>query len=371
MKHGGGLVENAGWPLGRSDDGRGPPSSPAETAAYFREAAAVLAAPPSVVPHGILAEILARHYGLSGSIDILSSEVECTADVRLPDGRRLILKISAQPEAVDSFRFQSAAIAAVTGAAGFVAPQVLPARDGALMFQHDGVSGYLQTRLTGTPMHMMARTPQILHDVGSALARLDLALSQRDLPAMHRPVLWHVRCWPDLMKLQRHLPPGQVAEAVCRSMADFEQEIAPQIGGVPWQIAHNDPSPFNTLMSDHGVAFIDFGDGCWGPRIQDLAIAASHVVSDPSLPLGGAEHLIAGYASTLPLSPDEAAMLVGLMKARQSALILINYWRSHLFPDNAEYINKNVSRAERGLQILAQLEPAQGRAAVMEAASMS
>ncbi|SFJ77323.1 Ser/Thr protein kinase RdoA involved in Cpx stress response, MazF antagonist [Bosea sp. OK403] len=345
--------------------------APVALDAYFRDAAAVLAAPPSVVADGVLADLLARHYGLSGEITTLSSEVECTAEVALGDGRRLILKTSRRPEAVESFRFQSAAIATVAGAAGFVAPLVLPTGGGGLMFAQDGVCGYLQTRLEGTPMHRVARSPDLLRDVGSALGRLDLALSRRELPAMHRPVLWHVRCWPRLMELQRYLPAGPVADEVARSMRDYEGEIAPAIGSVPWQIAHNDPSPFNTLVSEDGIAFIDFGDGCWGPRIQDLAIAASHLVSDPALPLGGAEHLIAGYAAALPLSTDEARLLVGLMRARQSALILINYWRAHLFPGNADYIKKNVARAEQGLAILAPLDPARERAAVMEAAAMS
>ncbi|CAN7617506.1 phosphotransferase [Bosea sp. LjRoot9] len=364
-----GLAGDAGGSI--ISAGRAWEPSPVVQEAYFRDAAAVLAAPPSVVADGVLADLLALHYGLSGEITTLSSEVECTAEVALPDGRRLILKTSRRPEAVESFRFQSAAIAAVAGAAGFVAPTILPTGGGALMFAQDGVCGYLQTRLDGTPMHRVARSPRLLRDVGSALGRLDLALSRRDLPAMHRPVLWHVRCWPRLLELQRHLPPGPVAEAVARSMRDYEREIAPAIGSVPWQIAHNDPSPFNTLVSEAGIAFIDFGDGCWGPRIQDLAIAASHLVSDPALPLGGAEHLIAGYAAALPLSPDEARLLVGLMRARQSALILINYWRAHLFPGNAEYIKKNVARAERGLAILASLDPASEREAVMAAAAMS
>ena len=117
------------------------------------------------------------------------------------------------------------------------------------------------------------------------------------------------------------------------------------------------------------MGFIDFGDGCWGPRIQDLAIAASHVVKEPTLPLGGAEHLIAGYASVITLSTLEAKLLVGLMRARQSALILVNYWRSHLFPADAQYIKKNVARAEHGLSILAPLAAAPGEAAVLAAMS--
>ena len=150
-------------------------------------------------------------------------------------------------------------------------------------------------------------------------------------------------------------------------MAEYVSFVEPQIMNLDWQVTHNDPSPFNTIVTEQGLGFIDFGDGCWSPRIQDLAIAASHVVADPTLPLGGAEHLISGYAAVAPLSALEARLLVGLMRARQSALILVNYWRSHLFPAEAQYIKKNVARAERGLTILAPLSTASGEAAVLAA----
>ena len=152
-------------------------------------------------------------------------------------------------------------------------------------------------------------------------------------------------------------------------MGEYVEFVEPQISNVAWQVTHNDPSPFNVMVTGQGMGFIDFGDGCWGPRIQDLAIAASHVVKDPTLPLGGAEHLIAGYASVITLSALEARLLVGLMRARQSALILVNYWRSHLFPADAQYIKKNVARAEHGLSILTPLGVASGEAAVLAAMS--
>ena len=90
---------------------------------------------------------------LAGSVTTLSSEVERTVAVNLPDGRRLILKTSTRPEAVDSFGFQTAALAGLQGAGGFVAPEVLRTSGGALMFEQDGVCGYLQTRIEGTPLH--------------------------------------------------------------------------------------------------------------------------------------------------------------------------------------------------------------------------
>jgi len=319
----------------------------------------------------ISATLLKRHYGLTGSIANLCSEVERTVEVNLMDGRRLILKTSTRPEALDSFRFQTGAMAGLEGAAGFVAPTVLRTSAGALMFEQEGVCGYLQTRIEGIPLHQAMHSPDLLFRTGRALARLDLALAQVNVLAAHRPVLWHVGCWSRLLELEQYLPRGGIADSVRTAIAEYVGFVEPQISNVVWQVTHNDPSPFNMIATGQGVGFIDFGDGCWSPRIQDLAIAASHVVTDPSLALGGAEHFIAGYASVIPLSRLEARLLVGLMRARQSALILVNCWRSHLFPAEAQYIKKNVARAERGLSILTPLDVTSGEVAVVAAASSS
>ncbi|MEJ2030842.1 MAG: phosphotransferase [Maritimibacter sp.] len=314
--------------------------------------------------------MLKQHYGLEGVTNILSSEVERTVEVTLPDSRRLILKTSARPEAVDSFRFQSAAMAGLQVFADVVAPEVLPILGGKLMFDEDGICGYLQTRIEGVPLHQASPTPDLLFQTGTALARLGRALAKADLPAAHRPVLWNIGCWLRLMDLAQHLPPGTIADNVHRAMAEYMNSIEPQIAELDWQVTHNDPSPHNMIVSDRGLGFIDFGDGGWNPRIQDLAIAASHVVTDSALALGGAEYLIAGYASVVPLSALETRLLAGLMKARQSALILVNYWRAELFPAEASYIKKNVARAERGLSILASLDGPSGEKAVLAAVAL-
>ncbi|WP_312015664.1 phosphotransferase [Bradyrhizobium liaoningense] len=343
----------------------------ASTETYFRAAAAILAVRSDSSGPDMSAALLKRHYGVTGSIAALSSEIERTVEVDTPDGRRCILKTSTRPEAVDSFRFQTSALAGLEEAAGFVAPAVLRTSSGALMFEEEGICGFLQTRLEGIPLHQAMRTPDLLFRTGRALARLDLALAQVNGLAAHRPVLWHVGCWSRLMELEQYLPSRRVTDSVRAAMAEYLESVEPQISNVVWQVTHNDPSPFNMIATGQGLGFIDFGDGCWNPRIQDLAIAASHLVSDSTLPLGGAEHLIAGYASVIALSRLEARLLVGLMRARQSALILVNYWRAHLFPADAHYIKKNVARAEHGLSILEPLDAALGEAAVLAAVSSS
>jgi Ser/Thr protein kinase RdoA (MazF antagonist) len=211
------------------------PCAAASTETYYRAAVAILAMRPGATEPHASAELLKRHYGLTGSIATLSSEVERTDEVGLSDGRRLILKTSTRPEAIDSFRFQTAAMAGLHGTIGFVAPEVLRTSSGGLMFEQDGVCGYLQTRIEGIPLHREMPTPDLLFRTGSALARLDLALEQVNAPAAHRPVLWYVGCWPRLMELGRYLPSASTADSVRIAMAEYIEFVEPQLSKVVWQ----------------------------------------------------------------------------------------------------------------------------------------
>lgn len=244
-------------------------------------------------------------------------------------------------------------------------------RDGrTLMFAADGACGYLQTRMEGEALHRMSLTEVLIFDTGAAAARLGQALSHAQVAGARRPVLWNIACWPHLMDFATYLTPGPLADQVRAAMEDYASNTAPRLPDLDWQVTHNDPSPHNMILTASGPGFIDFGDGGWNPRLQDLAIAASHMVTDPLQPLGGAAALVAGYASVQPLSVLEAELLVGLMRARQAALILINRWRSHLFPDEATYINKNLGRAERGLEILSALDNTSANEAVTAALAL-
>ncbi|MCO5069595.1 MAG: phosphotransferase [Rhizobiaceae bacterium] len=334
---------------------------------YFRNSLEVLAIRPPSVEAGKLGDAFLRHYGLRGTIEVLSSEVEHTAEVVVPAGDHFILKTSPEPAALDSFRFQAAAMSALSNSTGFVVPQIRKTLDRTLTFEERGMCGYLQRKLEGKPPHQAAVSQDLLYRTGQALASLDSALGSLDLPGMHRPVLWNIQCWPQLRELEEYVVLSPVADLVRSAIHEYADSIEHRLHDVSWQVTHNDPSPYNMLATDHGIAFIDFGDGGWGPRIQDLAIAASHFVRDPGFALGGAEYLIAGYSSVLPLSRREAQLLVALVRARQSALVLINYWRSHLFPADAAYIMKNVARAEHGLSILAPLTTADAETAVLRA----
>lgn len=344
--------------------------SQSSSEAYYYAAKNTLSSDHVPADVGRSSQLLSRHYNLSGVVTTLSSEVECTQEIALPDRRRLIMKTSTRTETSNSFRFQATTLSGLEGRAGVVAPQIIRTSAGGVMFEEDGACGYLQTLIEGIPLHKLAMTPRLLFQAGSAIARLDLALEGVCASPSRRPVLLHVDCWSRLMELSGYLASQYISNQVHAAMDNYVRCVAPELSEVAWQITHNDASPHNMLLTDRGVGFIDFGDGCRGPRIQDLAVAASHVVSDATAALGGAEFLIAGYHSVIPLSQVEAMILVGLMRARQSALLLVNAWRSHLFPHQAEYINKNVPRAERGLAILTALSAEDAQEAVLAALAL-
>ncbi|MEJ2409343.1 MAG: phosphotransferase [Novosphingobium sp.] len=307
-----------------------------EGKAYFLAGRDRLAMLPDASEPDLSALLLDRHYGYRASVSVLSSEVERTFEVRVPGGQRYIFKSSSRAHAVESFRFQAAVLDGLRGVPGVIAPHIVPTLSGELMFDQGDVGGYLQSRIGGAPLHEEPRSQVLLYDVGAALARINVAMAGIDAPAARRPVLWNLSCWPWLAELERYLPVGETLRQVCFAMAQYREHVLPRIGALQWQVTHNDPSPFNMIKADDGIAFIDFGDGGWNPRLQDLAIAAAHFATQEDTPLGGAEY--------------------------------VNTWRSHLFPADAPYIMKNVHRAERGLSILSALDGPAAEVAVRAAA---
>ncbi|MGI4792516.1 MAG: phosphotransferase [Janthinobacterium lividum] len=335
---------------------------------HFGAAKAVLAMPAGDWPER-LAAVLARHYGWTGTINPVSSEAEQTALLERSGTAPLILKISSRPEGAESFRFQSAMLAGLEGSDGFDVPRLIRTDRGQPGFEEDGLTGYVQTAVEGVQLSRAAIGPTQLHQAGRALGALDAALAGLVLPGQDRPVLWNIGCWPGLLDFLPYVADASTADLVRDAMQRYVESALPLLPELPWQVTHNDPSPHNMFVDGDRIAFIDFGDGGWAPRLQDLAVAASHFVLDPASALGGAEALIAGYAAIVPLSPLDARMLVPLIRARQAALILVNAWRAALFPAEADYINKNVGRAKNGLSILARLGASDAATAVLAAAA--
>jgi len=94
------------------------------------------------------------------------------------------------------------------------------------------------------------------------------------------------------------LEPDAIDEPDLREAAVGAIEAAERIARTATHgILHGDPAPEAFLASDRGVAMIDWGAACHGPLLYD--VASARLYTNVSV--------LAGYARTGPLGPDELA----------------------------------------------------------------
>jgi len=122
--------------------------------------------------------------------------------------------------------------------------------------------------------------------VGETLGRAHAVLREAPVPdALDR---WP---WP-------WLEPDAIDEPDLREAAVGAIEAAERIARTATHgILHGDPAPEAFLASDRGVAMIDWGAACHGPLLYD--VASARLYTNVSV--------LAGYARTGPLGPDELA----------------------------------------------------------------
>src|SRR5262249_43059837 len=135
-----------------------------------------------------------------------------------------------------------------------------------------------------------------LYDLGSQLARLDVALLGLTLPAARRTHQW------DLAAAGQHRARVPlVDDARRRALADlmlhrWAAGAAPLLDALPRGLIHGDANDENVLVDGNRViGLIDFGDALENPIACELAIAATYAVLDSADPLAAAADVVAGY----------------------------------------------------------------------------
>lgn len=327
-----------------------------------------------ISPHAVLTDaadpvdlvdaalIVREHYGVSATLTRLSGERD--DNFRVESGRGTwMFKIAHGAEAPTVTEFQSAILTHLAGS-GVSVPAVVPTVDGAADARiATGPAAGRAVRMTtfspGVLLRNAPASPGLARRIGAALAELDSALAGFDHPGAHTELLWDVQQAHRVRELLDERRPLPRADVLRRGLDRFLAEGAPRLRELPGQVVHNDANPDNLLIepgTPPTVGFIDFGDAVWAPRIADLAVAASYHVGAPTdlvdAPLGAATDVIIGYHERSPLRPAEIGLLHDLMVARVLTAITIASWRAAMFPDNADYLLRNIASAWRRLNVL-------------------
>lgn len=320
---------------------------------------ALLSVPPPELHVAEVADHLARHWGMQGALDPLTSERDLNFRLTT-DAGRFVVKIANVAEPVEQTRFQNRALRHIEATDPTLpVPRVLATLVGA-----DDVilpSGHLMrviSWLDGTPLHAAPRSAAQAQALAAGLARLGLALRDFHDPEADLELQWDIRHAARLRALLPHVT-DDALRALCARVLDRFDAIAPQFPQWRWQVVHNDLNPHNVLVGgddpDSLAGIIDFGDMVRTPLVCDLAVASSYQVAVAD-PLERFVTFAAAYHAVTRLTAAERAALFDLTATRMVTTIAIASWRAARHPENAPYILRNFPSAQAGLTAFASLD---------------
>ena len=272
-------------------------------------------------PAQLLALVRAQFLPQASSVRHLSGERDLNFLVDVADSPdRYVLKVSDARENPQALALQNAALDHLAQQAPQLPVQRIHRwRDGAHLLALPGPDGVcfarVLTYLPGLPLHEAPPSAAQRRSIGATLAALDRALQD----FAHPPVSNEALMW-DLQRtaeLQSWLPAIQDAQSRAwgeQVFAHYVQQVPPLLATLPQQFLHNDFNPYNLLVNpadpDQVCGVLDFGDMLHGPRVFDVAVAASYQCHAQGQPrIESLLEFMQGYQQANPLSRAELRLL--------------------------------------------------------------
>ena len=278
---------------------------------------------------------LAREsYGIEATADALPGEYDDNFLLSAPHGEFVLKVMHPQRErAFVDLQFRALEHLAL-GAPDLAVPRVVPTAAGESLPTTVDAGGAprLVWLLRHLPGRLLARTsphpPQLLHDLGRLLGRMDAALADFAHPAAERELKWDFARagW-----VREHLglirEPGRRA-LVEQVLATYDAEVAPALPGLRRSVVHGDANDHNLIVTaGRGRApalagLVDFGDMLHTVTVAESAIAAAYAMLGESDPLTAAAQVVAAYHGAYPLTEPEIALLFPLIRTRLAVSVV-------------------------------------------------
>jgi 4-aminobutyrate aminotransferase-like enzyme/Ser/Thr protein kinase RdoA (MazF antagonist) len=316
-------------------------------------------------------------YGLESTAHPLPSERDQNFALETTGGR-FVLKIANPEESRQQIEAEVSAMALVS-AAGAGCPQVVRARDGREVVEHDGHLVRLLTWIPGVTLASVRHhSSALLEDLGRELGRIDRALAGFDHAATRRSLAWDMATALDTIR--RYLP--DVAEpqwrgALEREVHAIERAHRPEL--LRRSVIHNDANDYNVIVSpsDAGgsrelrvAGLVDFGDMAYSYTVADVAIAIAYAVLDKPDPLRVAAEIVRGYGSEHALLDEELAQLWDLVRLRMCLSACMAAHQQPMRPDD-EYLAVSQGPIRRTLPAVSRIHSRVAHRAFRLACGMS
>ncbi len=121
----------------------------------------------------------------------------------------------------------------------------------------------------------------------------------------------------------------------------FQEKVLSEIPQLRHATLHGDINDWNILCKEDKITgIIDFGDTCYSPLINEIAIALAYILMNKSNPLEWAFHFLEAYHKVLPLKEKELHLLYWLIPTRLAVSVCQSAYNVQQNPNNPdnEYI---------------------------------
>jgi Ser/Thr protein kinase RdoA (MazF antagonist) len=329
-------------------------------------------------PHFTMAEAVSfaqSLYGITATATPLTSERDQNFLLTTTEGCQYVLKIANAQEERATLELQNLTLHYVATHSDIPVAHLQTTVDGktiATVLGAEAATHFVRllTYLPGKPLGTVKpHAPELLHNLGEYLGKLDKALATFDHPAADRVLQWDLKQAKDVIRQYK----DEIAEPARRQLVEqmltyFEQHATPLLPQVRTSIIHNDGNDYNVLVGDHAdgglmgrnkvvTGVIDFGDMVRTYTVSEPAIAAAYAMLDKTDPLAAAVELVRGYHAIYPLTETEMAVLYPLICMRLSMSVCISAHQQALQPQN-RYLSISEAPAWALLAKLATIPPA-------------
>jgi Ser/Thr protein kinase RdoA (MazF antagonist) len=305
-------------------------------------------------------EISLRIYGLDGTVKRLNGERDANFMVNT-EHASFVLKFINPAEDMNVIHFQTQALLHIERhGAHLPVPRVLVALNGEfepkVLADQQSLTLRAVSYLDGIAQNLGSPSEALMGELGTTLAEVNLALKDFHHPAAHRDLLW------DVGQAQRIRPYLDCLDAdqvplVSALLDHYERYVKPRLALLRAQVIHNDLNPQNVMLDSatgsRVAAIIDFGDALHAPLINELGTALAYQFDAQARdPLWRIKAFVAAYNARIPLQADELDVLGELIAIRMAMAITIAQWRARLYPENRDYVLRNLRNTWRNLQCL-------------------
>ena len=324
-------------------------------------------------------------YSLEASAICLPSERDQNFLLETASGERFVLKMANATEERTMLEAQNRVMDHLSKHID-LCPEVIPAKNGeeiTIAESENGANHFVRlvTYLPGTPLgKVKRRSPALLHDLGTKIGQLDVALQGFDHPTLHRDFHWDLANGLSIIRRNAGLIGDTELRGLVTKLADeFEKNTTPLLPKLRTSVIHNDANDYNILVGGGSdlysrnqsvVGLIDFGDMVHSYTVSDLALAIAYAILDQPNPLSVASQIVRGYHSAFPLFEDEISVVFGLVTLRLCQSVAVAAEQQKLQPEN-DYLGISQQSIRKSLPELAKIPSRLAEAVFREACGLT